>query len=58
MEWYKYYLVDDIVVKVRGDKDMKGFREVPCELVEGMKPCEVLNELYKTAKERKENEQC
>lgn len=52
---YKYYLVDDAIVKVPSDKDMTGYPEVPIELVEGYKPCEVLVELYKRAKGSKEN---
>ena len=35
MQEYKYYIIDDIVMKVPSNKEMKGYREVPRELVEG-----------------------
>ena len=34
MNEYKYYIVDDVILTVPSDKEMKGFKEVPSHLIE------------------------
>ena len=34
MSEYKYYIVDDIILRVPSDKDMTGYKEVPSYLIE------------------------